>query len=46
MFDDFVVLALEKLALAVVEEQRCDHAVQLHPFFISRMLLKEETKDT
>lgn len=39
MFDDFIVLALEKLALAVVEEQWCDHMVQLYPCFISRLLL-------
>lgn len=39
MFDDFIVLALEKLALAVVEEQWCDHTVQLDPCFVSRLLL-------
>lgn len=27
VFDDFVVLPLEELALAEVEEQRCDHKV-------------------
>lgn len=40
MFDDFIVVALEELALAVVEEKRRDHVVQLDPRFISWMLLK------
>ena len=44
MFYDFIVLALEELALAVIEEQWCDHMVQLNPGFISRMLLRGETK--
>ena len=46
MFDDFVVMALEQLALAEVEEQWCDHMVKLHPDFVSRVLLKGVTKVT
>lgn len=39
MLNDFVVLALEQLALAVVEEQGGNHVVELEPSFISRMFL-------
>lgn len=46
MFDYFIVLALEQLALAVVEEQWCDHMVQFYPCFITRMLLRGKTEVT
>lgn len=44
VFNHFIVLALEQLALAVVEEQWCDHEVQFHPGLISRMLLQHNSK--
>lgn len=44
VFNHFIVLALEQLALAVVEEQRCDHVVQFHPGFIRWMLLQAGQK--
>lgn len=46
VFNHFIVLALEQLALAVVEEQWCDHVVQFHPGFISWMLLQRDRKSS
>lgn len=46
VLNHFIVLALEQLALAVVEEQRCDHEVQFYPGLISRILLQPGSKSS
>ena len=40
MLDDLVVLPQDQLTLAVVEEERRDHHVQLDPHLLSRLLLR------
>ena len=40
MLDDLVVLPLDHLTLAVVEEEGRDHYVQLDPHLLSRLLLR------